>query len=160
MAGNTIPKWSSQSCLGLNHGHSPNHANNVNLVINLNSGLILPQLDCKFDDFSETIHYLDCDITTSANWKQLAGFVRYDATPTIQDQISNTEHLVIPIGTSKDYPPNTTPDTSSTMTSQTLIPTKETSCQFLRELWLCPKPLVKTLYQLLVPASAIEAEQG
>ena len=36
---------------------------------------------------------------TSANWKQQAGFVRYDGTPTIQDQLSNTEHLVIPIGT-------------------------------------------------------------
>ena len=44
---------------------------------------------------------------------QLTGFVRYDGTPTIQDQLSNTEHIVIPIGTVKDYPPsktNTTPD--------------------------------------------------
>ncbi len=104
-AGNTIPKWSPQSRLGLNLGPSPNHARHVNLVLNLNNGLVSPQFHCRFDDFFETTRHSERDITTSANWKQLAGFVRYDGTPTVQDRLSNTEHLVVPIETNPDSLP-------------------------------------------------------
>jgi hypothetical protein len=41
-AGNKIPKWSPRARLGLNLGPSPNHAWNVNLVLNLNTGLVSP----------------------------------------------------------------------------------------------------------------------
>lgn len=50
---------------------------------------------------------------TSSKWKQLAGFVRYNCTLAIHNQLSNTEHLVIPIGTREGYSPrepNTNPD--------------------------------------------------
>ncbi|KAL7486160.1 hypothetical protein ACHAW6_011754 [Cyclotella cf. meneghiniana] len=87
---------------------SPKHASNVILALYLKTGLVPPQFHCRFDDFFETTHYSDCDKTTSANWKQLVGFVRYNGVPTIQDHLSNTEQLKIPIGTSKGYPPKGT----------------------------------------------------
>ncbi|KAL7483246.1 LOW QUALITY PROTEIN: hypothetical protein ACHAW6_008893 [Cyclotella cf. meneghiniana] len=54
VAGDTIPKWSPRSCLGLNLRPNPNHARNINLVLNLNMGLISLQFHCRFDDFFET----------------------------------------------------------------------------------------------------------
>jgi hypothetical protein len=36
---------------------------------------------------------------TSANWKQLAGFIKYDGTPTVQDRLSSADQHVIPVGT-------------------------------------------------------------
>ncbi len=75
------------------------------MVLNLNNGLVSPQFHCRFDDFFETTRHSERDITTSANWKQLAGFVRYDGTPTVQDRLSNTEHLVVPIETNPDSLP-------------------------------------------------------
>jgi hypothetical protein len=50
-AGNTIPKWLPRACLGLNLGPSPMHTRNVYLVLNLSTGLVLPQYHCRFDDF-------------------------------------------------------------------------------------------------------------
>ena len=35
----------------------------------------------------------------SANWKQLAGFTKYDGTPTDSQRLSDAESLAIPIGT-------------------------------------------------------------
>ena len=99
-AGNTVPKWSPRSCLGLNLGPSPSHARTVNLVLNLFSGLVSPQFHCRYDDFFETTKHSHQDVVTQANWKQLAGFVKYDGTPTVQDRLSRSAQHVAPIGTS------------------------------------------------------------
>ena len=37
---------------------------------------------------------------TSANWKQLTGFVKYDGSTTVQDKLSSADNLVVPVGTS------------------------------------------------------------
>ncbi len=84
-----IPKWSPRSHLGLNLGPSPNYTWNVNLVLNLNTGLVSPQFHCSYDDFFETTRHLERDIMTSANWKQLAGFTKYDGNPTVKDRLSS-----------------------------------------------------------------------
>lgn len=106
-AGNTIPKWSPRWRLGLNLGPSPNHAQNVNLILNLNTGLVSPQFHCRYDNFFETTHHSDRDIMTSANWKQLAGFTKYDGNPSVQDRLSSSDQRVMPIGTN---PPAGTQD--------------------------------------------------
>jgi hypothetical protein len=36
---------------------------------------------------------------TSANWIQLAGFTKYDGTPSVQDRSSSSDQQMIPIGT-------------------------------------------------------------
>ena len=98
-ADNTIPKWSPRSCLGLNLGPRPSHAQTVNLVLNLNTGLVSPQLYCHYDEFFETVSHSHHDTLMNANWKQLAGFVKYDGTSTVQDRLSRINNLVVPVGT-------------------------------------------------------------
>ena len=98
-AGNTIPKWSPRSHIGHNLGPSPNHAWNVNLVLNLSKGLVSPQFHCRYDDFFKTTQHSECDVVMSANWKQLAGFVKYDGSPTMQDRLPSAYSNVVPIET-------------------------------------------------------------
>jgi len=105
-AGNTIPKWSPRSRLGLNLGPSPNHARNGNLVLNLNTGLVSPQFHCRYNDFFETTKHSERDIMTSANWTQLAGFTKYDGSPTVKDRLSSADQHVMPIGTNFPSPEN------------------------------------------------------
>ena len=80
--GNTMPRWSPCASLGLNLGPSPFHAHNSYLVRNLMTGLVSLQYHCRYDDFFETAKLNGPDVTTSANWKQLAGFSHIDGTPT------------------------------------------------------------------------------
>jgi hypothetical protein len=75
-AGNLIPKWSPRAHLGLNLGPSPMHARNVYLLLNLSTGLVLPQYHCCFDDFFETMKYGGPDVAISSTWQQLAGLGR------------------------------------------------------------------------------------
>jgi hypothetical protein len=72
-AGNSIPKWSPRARLGLNLGPSPMHKRNLYLVLNLSTGLVLPQYHCHFDDFFETTKYGGPDVAISSTWQQLAG---------------------------------------------------------------------------------------
>ncbi|KAL7478239.1 hypothetical protein ACHAW6_004009, partial [Cyclotella cf. meneghiniana] len=69
----TLPKWSPRARLGLNLGPSPNHARNVNLILNLDTGLVSPQFHCQYDDFFETTSLNKPDTMTSSNWQVLAG---------------------------------------------------------------------------------------
>ena len=100
-AGNKIPKWSPRSRLGINLGPSPSHARNVNLVLNLQTGLCSPQFHCRFDDFFETVRHSTSAIVTSSNWQHLAGFVNYSE---VSDNSvpSGTSSYVRPVGTSSD----------------------------------------------------------
>ena len=74
-AGNKIPKWSPRARLGINLGPSPQHARNVNVILNPQTGLCSPQFHCRFDDFFETVRHSSDDMMTSSKWQQLAGFV-------------------------------------------------------------------------------------
>jgi len=78
-AGNKIPKWSPRARLGLNLGQSPTHARNVSLVLNLETGLVSPQVHVKYDDFFETVQ--ETDEAMAATWKVAAGFVKHDGIP-------------------------------------------------------------------------------
>ena len=80
-SGNTLPKWSPRARLGLDLGQSPNHAQNVYLVLNLTTGLVSPQFHVKFDDLFETTRYAQLDSGAFSTWKQLAGLRRADNTP-------------------------------------------------------------------------------
>ena len=75
-AGSKLPKWSPRARLGLNLGPLPNHARNFNLVLNLLTGLVSPQFNCRFNDFFETTRCSAPDVVTSAQWCFLAGLKR------------------------------------------------------------------------------------
>lgn len=71
-SGNSIPRWSPRARLGINLGPSPDHARNVNLVLNPSTGLVSPQFHCKYDDFFETTRFNQAEATTNAAWRTKA----------------------------------------------------------------------------------------
>ena len=83
-SGKTLPKWSPRARLGVNLGPSPHHARNVNLVLNIDTGLCSPQFHCRYDDFFETIDLNKPDTMTSSSWQILAGLERPDQLPSVE----------------------------------------------------------------------------
>ena len=55
------PKWEPRARAGVYLGHSPSHAGNVALVLNLQTGHVSPQYHLVFDDDFSTVPYLDFD---------------------------------------------------------------------------------------------------
>eukprot|EP00957_Ditylum_brightwellii_P152638 11618352-Ditylum_brightwellii.AAC.2 len=72
-AGQKIPKWNPWTRLGLNLGPLPCHAAMVNLVLNLETGLALPQFHIQNDDFFETVRPTVGNAESFSNWQTLAG---------------------------------------------------------------------------------------
>ena len=54
-AGQQIKHWSPRARLGVYLGPSPKHARTVSLVMNPNTGLVLPQFHVQHDEFFETV---------------------------------------------------------------------------------------------------------
>lgn len=54
-AGKSIKKWHKRARLGIYLGRSPNHAQSVALILNLNTGLVSPQFHIAYDDLFETV---------------------------------------------------------------------------------------------------------
>ena len=56
-----IPKWDPRARVGVYLGHSPSHAGNVALVLNLQTGHMSPQYHLVFDDGFSTVDALRTD---------------------------------------------------------------------------------------------------
>ena len=65
-----IPKWDPRSRLGIFVGHSPDHASDVALILNLRTGLVSPQYHVVFDDTFSAISHLQSEAAPS-NWHHL-----------------------------------------------------------------------------------------
>ena len=59
---------------GIYLGFSPNHSRSVALVLNPQTGLVLPQFHVKFDDMFETTEYPHNKQLDPAEWQVKAGF--------------------------------------------------------------------------------------
>ena len=68
-----IPKWNPRSNAGIFLGHSPDHASNVALVLNLTTGLVSPQYHVVFDDGFSTVDFIRSQKEPS-NWENLCKF--------------------------------------------------------------------------------------
>ncbi|KAL7480223.1 hypothetical protein ACHAW6_005922 [Cyclotella cf. meneghiniana] len=76
-------KFAAERGVGIKHYHcpSPHHAQNVNLVLNLDTGLVSLQFHCRYDDFYETINFNRPDTMTyqigkfSLDWKGPTNFL-------------------------------------------------------------------------------------
>ena len=68
-----IPKWNPRSNAGIYLGHSPKHASNVALVLNLTTGLVSPQYHVVFDDTFSTVDYIT-NRTEPSHWENLCKF--------------------------------------------------------------------------------------
>jgi hypothetical protein len=62
-----IPWWEPRSRVGVYLGHSPHHANNVALILNLSTGHVSPQYHVVYDDTFSTVASIRVDRIPS-NW--------------------------------------------------------------------------------------------
>ena len=95
------PKWKDQTRVGVYLGHSLQHASNVALVLNIETGHISPVFHCVFDDHFDCVH---TDRNAQSKWQELASLLDKDA-PTVQDygqQDSIPKALKAPWYTSKE----------------------------------------------------------
>ncbi len=65
-----LPKWNPRANAGVYLGHSPDHASNVALVLNINTGCVSPQYHVVFDDDFSTVDYIRSKKEPS-NWEHL-----------------------------------------------------------------------------------------
>ena len=68
-----LPKWNPRSNAGVYLGHSPDHASNVALVLNLSTGLVSPQYHVVFDDDFTTVDFIRSQKEPS-NWETLCKY--------------------------------------------------------------------------------------
>ncbi len=71
-----LPKWESRSRLGVYIGASPKHARSVGLILNLQTGLVSPQYNVRYDDFFET---LDQQAKVKSEWQEKCHFTKQPA---------------------------------------------------------------------------------
>jgi hypothetical protein len=64
------PKWDPHAYLGIYVGHSPVHAGNVALILNVKTGHVSPQYHVVFDDDFKTVSHLRAG-TEPDNWRDL-----------------------------------------------------------------------------------------
>ena len=69
----TIPKWNPRSNAGVYLGHSPEHASNVALVLNLTTGHVSPQYHVVLDDNFSTVEYISSR-QEPTNWEDLCKY--------------------------------------------------------------------------------------
>jgi len=89
-SGSSLPKWSPRCRLGIHLGPSNEHAQNVCLVLNLNTGLVSPKYHCRFDDFFESVKFQSPKLTVPTTWKSLSKLTQGN-TSTSWDLQENTE---------------------------------------------------------------------
>jgi hypothetical protein len=70
-----MPKWNKQAWLGINLGPLPQHASLVNLVLKLDTGLVLLQFHVQFDDSFETVRPCTVNKCTFSQWQFISGLV-------------------------------------------------------------------------------------
>jgi hypothetical protein len=68
-----IPKWEPRSNAGVYLGHSPEHASDVALVLNLGTGLVSPQFHVIFDDTFSTVEHIR-SAKEPTNWENLCKY--------------------------------------------------------------------------------------
>ena len=101
-SGSSLPKWSPRCQLGIHLGPTNEHAQNVCLVLNPNTGLVSPQYRCRFDDFFESMRLQSPKLTVPTTWRRLSKLTQ-DSTSTLWEpqggtaaELSNTSSVGAP----------------------------------------------------------------
>jgi hypothetical protein len=89
-SGSSLPKWSPRCRLGIHLGPSNEHARNVCLVLNPNTGLVSPQYHCRFDDFFESVRFQSPELSVPTTWQSLSRLTQGN-TPTSWEHYGDTE---------------------------------------------------------------------
>ena len=67
-------KWSERARIGVYIGRSPQHACSVSLILNLQTGLVLPQYHVKLDPSFQTVRKQLGAYPTESLWQEKCGF--------------------------------------------------------------------------------------
>ncbi len=102
----SLPRWSPQCRLGINLGPSPDHARNVCLVHNPNTGCASPQFHCRVDNFFESVGLQD--VTISTTWQQLVGLSKHSLRESASEVEPERHSIPVP---SQDMLPQVIPTT-------------------------------------------------
>ena len=83
-SGKHMNKWRDRARVGINLGPSPQHARNVVLVLNIETGLVSPQFHVKFDPNFDTVKqlYEDSMENHESRWQIKSGFINTGSTAT------------------------------------------------------------------------------
>jgi len=91
--GSKIPRWEPRSRVGVYLGHSPHHANNVALILNLTTGHVSPQYHVVYDDNFSTVDSIhigkppstwselcstSCELVTDENFESSSEWTAHD----------------------------------------------------------------------------------
>ncbi len=82
-------KWKLHSQVGMYLGHSPQHARDVSLMLNLETGLVSPQFHIKLDSNFQTLRKKGAHLPTST-WQIKCGFVQQSTMAIQQDLVPKT----------------------------------------------------------------------
>ena len=91
-----LPKWEPRCRVGVYLGHSPQHAGNVALVLNLSTGHVSPQYHVVFDDKFTTVPHMKHG-TVPPNWKDLFENNREQVSSTAFDKATEWLNPDVPI---------------------------------------------------------------
>ena len=72
----TRHKWGDRARVGINLGPSANHAANVSLILNLQTGLVSPQFHVRYDDHFETVRRDAAIDVPRSQWQEKCHFRR------------------------------------------------------------------------------------
>jgi len=85
-------KWKARSRVGVYLGRSPQHARDVSLVLNLETGLVSPQFHVKLDSTFQTLREEGAKMPPLL-WQQKCGFIAH--TPVVKsshrDSVTSTD---------------------------------------------------------------------
>jgi hypothetical protein len=84
-----LPKWSPRCQLDIHLVPLNEHAQNVCLVLNPNTGLVSPQHHCRFDNFFESVRLQGPELTVPTTWQRLSKLTQ-DNPSTLWEQKEGT----------------------------------------------------------------------
>jgi hypothetical protein len=90
-------KWSQRSKAGIYLGRSPQHGQNVALVMDRDTALVSPQFHVAYDANFDTVR----NITTKSTWQLRAGFVTTQKEPARRDATTPPKQLASMIASGK-----------------------------------------------------------
>ena len=76
--GQRVGKWNNRSRIGMYLGMSSRHSRRAALVLNLRTGLVSPQYQCRYDDLFDTMRPSAGNLKPLSSWQMRAGFVESD----------------------------------------------------------------------------------
>jgi hypothetical protein len=86
------PKWQERARVGIHLGHSPVHARNISLVLNIETGLVSPQFHVRHDDLFETVNTTRLKI----QWQARTGFVTSTTCKETEQQTQTKDEDTLP----------------------------------------------------------------